>query len=257
MIRWLIHFLRAAYRFVFPPACPLCGAEMGSLTLRYNNRRVTPILCPTCAEAVSPKADNPCQRCGKPLGPYVLSEDGCVNCRTREFRFERLIRFGLYEEALRDAVIFGKSPHAQPLSAALANQFWLTQRDQLAAENIDVVAPVPRFWTRRLWHDHNQSETLARVLARLLRVRFGRTLLHKMRFTPDQSDLNAADRKQNLKNAFAVWFGRWSLRGKTVLLVDDILTTGTTANECAKTLLRAGAKRVVVAVLAVVPPPSR
>ena len=131
MIRWLIHFLRAAYRFVFPPACPLCGAEMGSLTLRYNNRRVTPNLCPTCAEAVSPKADNPCHRCGVPLGPYVLSEDGCLYCRPRDFRFERLIRFGLYEDRLRDTVIFGKSAHAQPLSAALANQFWMTQREQL------------------------------------------------------------------------------------------------------------------------------
>lgn len=250
-------FMRSAYRFVFPPACPLCGADMTSLTILAERRRVTPVLCSDCVAAVRQKSENSCIRCGVPLGPYVSSQDGCLNCRARNFRFDRVIRFGLYEGRLREAVIFAKSPRAQPLSAALANQFWIDRRELLSAEGIDVVAPVPRYWTRRLWHDHNQSETLARVLARLLRVRFGRTLLHKMRLTPDQSDLSAADRKRNLRNAFSVWLGRWSLPGKTVLLVDDILTTGTTASECAKTLLRAGAKRVIVAVIAVAPPPRR
>ena len=85
----------------------------------------------------------------------------------------------------------------------------------------------------------------------------GRGLLRKIKWTPDQSDLTAANRKLNLKDAFAVRPRPRSLAGKTVLLVDDILTTGTTASECSRALLHAGVARVIVAVVAVVPPNSR
>lgn len=80
-------------------------------------------------------------------------------------------------------------------------------------------------------------------------------MLRKIKWTRDQSDLTASHRKLNLKDAFAV--RPRSLAGKTVLLVDDILTTGTTANECSRALLHAGAAKVIVAVIAVVPPSSR
>lgn len=82
-------------------------------------------------------------------------------------------------------------------------------------------------------------------------------MLRKIKWTPDQSELIASHRKLNLKDAFSVRSRRQSLAGKTVLLVDDILTTGTTANECSRALLHAGAAKVIVAVIAVVPPNSR
>ncbi len=82
-------------------------------------------------------------------------------------------------------------------------------------------------------------------------------MLRKIKWTPDQSDLTAANRKLNLKDAFAVRPRPRSLAGKAVLLVDDILTTGTTANECTRALLKAGVAKVIVVVVAVVPPSSR
>ncbi len=254
LTRPLGHLCRAAYSFVFPPCCPLCHREMDSGTRVLEGRLVTPILCDECSAALLPPPGNRCRRCGVPLGPYVRGEDGCPTCRPRQFRFDRVIRLGLYDSLLRDACIRGKSPHLQPLSAALANLLWLTERTELEAVLADFVVPVPRYWTRRISQEHHQAETVSRVLARHLRVPHARTLLHKVRLTPDQSDLTAAQRKRNLRHAFAVWFGRRKIAGKTILLVDDILTTGTTADECARVLLRAGAKRVVVATIAVVPP---
>jgi ComF family protein len=175
-------------------------------------------------------------------------------CRHLKYRFEQVIRLGLYDGLLRDACIRGKSSHTQPISAALANVLWLNERAALETAQPDLVVPVPRFWTRRLTQAHHQAETISRVLSQRLRLPHARTLLHKTRLTPDQSELSAAQRKQNLRGAFSVWFGRPQIVGKTILLVDDILTTGTTANECAKTLLKAGAQKVIVAAIAIVPP---
>ena len=245
---------RAAYRFVFPPCCPLCHRDVDSATREVHGQCITPTLCDDCATEVVPALANRCRHCGLPLGKYVLSEDGCPTCRPREFRFDQVIRLGIYDGLLRAACIRGKSPYMQPLSAALANQLWLTERPELESVQADFVVPVPRYWTRRILQEHHQAETLSRILAQHLRVPHARTLLHKVRLTPDQSDLTAAPRKQNLQHAFAVWLGRRKIADKTILLVDDILTTGTTANECARVLLRAGAKRVVVATIAVVSP---
>lgn len=245
---------RAAYRFVFPPCCSLCHRDVDTATREVHGQFITPTLCEICAADVVPAGENRCRRCGLTVGPYARSEDGCPTCRPREFRFDQVIRLGVYDGLLRAACIRGKSPRMQPLSAALANQLWLTERSELESVRADFVVPVPRYWTRRILQEHHQAETLSRILAQHLRVPHARTLLHKVRLTPDQSDLTAAQRKQNLRHAFAIWFGRRKIAGKTILLVDDILTTGTTANECARVLLRAGAKRVVVATIAVVPP---
>ena len=114
---------------------------------------------------------------------------------------------------------------------------------------IDVVAAIPRFWLQRLVRRHNAAETLASALAGRLGVRFRRSALVKTRKTPDQTELPPTRRRKNLRGAFKVYLPR-AVAGRTVLLVDDVLTTGTTANEASKVMRRAGAKRVLVAVLA-------
>lgn len=251
--RPLVHWGRAALRFVFPPSCPLCQADVEDHADDSGGHPVSPLLCGQCLIDVSKPRGNRCQRCGLPVGPYVRSDHGCPKCETHKFRFQKVIRFGLYDDSLRRACIRAKATTQFPLAAALANLLWLSEQLDLQVANVDVIAPVPCHWTRRLMQPHHAAETIARVLAERLEKPLQRSLLRKKRLTTDQSDLPAAQRRLNLKDAFAVpWHSR-SPKGKTVLLVDDILTTGTTANECTRTLLHAGAKQVVVAVIAVVP----
>ena len=253
-------FGRAAYRFVFPPCCPLCHRETESTTREIACQAVSPVLCDSCIEELLPPNEarlNRCRRCGMSLGPHIRSDTGCPNCQPRSFCFDQVVRLGTYEGLLRDACIRGKAPHMQPVSAALANLLWQVERGALNEAHADLVVPVPRHWTRRVLREHHQAETLSRVLAQRMGLPHARTLLSKVRLTPDQSDLTAAQRKQNLQRAFAVRFGQRGISNKTILLVDDILTTGTTANECARTLKQAGAKQVVVAVVAVVLPAWR
>lgn len=247
---------RAAFRFVFPPSCPLCHRDVELDERDDVGRLIAPMLCDRCSAEMLPAPSRRCLRCGLPVGPHALN-DSCPHCRSQKFRFRRVIRLGLYDNSLRTACIRAKSPTQFPLAAALANLAWLQERDELDAEAIDVVIPVPRHWIRQLANPHHAAETISRVLARRLRKPHGRGLLRKIKWTPDQSDLTAAHRKLNLKDAFAVRPRPRSLAGKTVLLVDDILTTGTTANECSRALLHAGVAKVIVAVVAVVPPHSR
>lgn len=247
---------RAAFRFVFPPSCPLCHRDVEFHERDDFGRVIAPVLCERCSTELLPSSGRRCSRCGLPVGPHALT-DGCPHCRSQVFRFRGVVRAGLYDGAMRIACIRAKSSMQFPLAAALANLLWRQGRDGLDAASIDLVVPVPRHWTKHLLRPNHAAETMARMLARRLGKPHGRGLLRKIKWTPDQSDLTAANRKLNLKDAFAVRPRPRSLAGKTVLLVDDILTTGTTANECTRALLHAGAAKVIVAVIAVVPPSSR
>jgi predicted amidophosphoribosyltransferase len=226
---------------VYPPHCPLCGSDGGQG------------LCPICRNEIGDGADPRCGRCGQPAGLQLTSSDRsrCSHCRGRRWAFHGVERLGLYEGALRGACIGGKSDGAEPLAAALGEWFWECRGAALERLQVDLVVPVSQHWTKRIAVAHNQAETLAGVLGRCLRVPVGRHILRKARRTPDQSGLSAARRRANLGDSFHVWQRR-RLEGGHVLLVDDVLTTGTTAHQAARALRQGGAEQVSVAVLAVV-----
>src|SRR5262249_56284673 len=104
-------------------------------------------------------------------------------------------------------------------------------------------------WRRRWRRGYNQSEVLAQALTDRLRVPCRPDWLRRVRHTPQQVGQSATERRENVRNAFAAP-ARAQLRGKTVLLVDDVLPTGSTASDAARALRTAGAARIVVAVLA-------
>jgi ComF family protein len=119
---------------------------------------------------------------------------------------------------------------------------------RLHALGADLVVPVPLHWRRRWQRGYNQSEALARPLAARLGLSCRPWCLRRIRHTPQQPSQRAAGRLENVRGAFRARGG--VLAGRTILLVDDVLTTGSTASEAARALRQAGARRVVVAVLA-------
>ena len=145
---------------VYPPHCPLCGSDGG------------PGLCPVCRDEIGDGAGRRCGRCGQPTGPRLHSNvlSKCVHCRGRQWAFQGVERLGLYEGALREACIGGKSDGAEPLAAALGKWFWECRGEALEHLDVDLVVPVPQHWTKRIAVAHNQAETLAGVLGRCLRV---------------------------------------------------------------------------------------
>jgi ComF family protein len=150
---------------------------------------------------------------------------------------------------LRDAVLRMKSQHEEPLMAAmgglLANRFG----EELRLLRPDVVMPIPMHWTRRLVRGTNGPEQIGQIVARNLGFEFGPRALRRARRTRKLGTLTRQERKRTMRDAFAVAKG-CHFGGARVLLVDDVLTTGTTCDTAARVLKKAGAAEVFVLVAA-------
>ena len=240
----LLPVFRAGLDFIYPPVCALCE----SMVERSDESRgPAERLCSECVGRIAPRVPHRCRRCSAPVGPYLDTRAGCVHCHSESFAFARAFSIGPYDGALRQACVMAKE-RDPGLSIALTDRLMSVAADELHSAVIDVVIPVPHHWTERLMRRHLPPESMARTLARRLQATFRFDLLVKTRRTPAQTDLTPTERRANLRNAFAC--PGVNLRGAMVLLVDDVLTTGTTAHRCSVELRRAGAGRILVAVAA-------
>ena len=190
-----------------------------------------------------------CVRCGAAIGPYLDPNVPCGMCRDERFAFERVIRVGVYDGVLREACLKSKTPGSEALAAGMAELLWDCEAEALKSVSADAVVPVPHHWLRRLIRPHNAAETLAQVWGARLQVPCVPHILRKRRWTRPQARLSPHERRSNLRSAFRAAPVE-GLAGSTVLLADDVMTTGTTAHETAKVLIAAGAARVIVAVVA-------
>jgi len=237
---------RTACDFVYPPVCPLCARDLPRTAASAASASR---FCAGCREWIAPPIEQTCRRCSAPVGPFLETAAGCIHCRRDRFAFERVLALGVYQNELKAVCRKVKRPGGRIIASAAAGLLWDRIGAELMAERIDCVIPVPHHWTQRIARRHFASSCVAEVLARRLRSEFCARILAKVRRTPPQSGLNATARRKNLRQAFRAG-SRSALAGRSVLLVDDILTTGTTAHEASKALRQAGADRVVVAVLA-------
>jgi ComF family protein len=173
----------------------------------------------------------------------------CPVCRKESFRFERVIRLGSYDGILRNAVVKLKHHSGESLAECLGELWAAHAETTLRSLGADAIVPVPLHWRRRWERRYNQCDALARGLSSCLRLPCRPGWLRRIRDTPHQTRQDPGDRKENVRDAFRA-SARPELKGKTVMLVDDVLTTGSTANEAARALRAGGVSRVVVAVLA-------
>lgn len=239
---WLPRAWSSLLDFCFPSLCPFCEtreAENGSRSL----------FCLSCQQSCREFAGRQCVRCSATVGPFVDTTHGCVLCRNERYAFEAVCSLGPYREPLRSACLRAKVHSGHSVTMGLARQLGTLRQEQLAAWKPDLVIPVPHRWLEYLWRPHVGPSTLAETLASMLRVPVRLDLLQKIKKTQKQASLPATTRRTNVRGAFGMG-GRATLGGATVLLVDDILTTGSTAHECAKVLKQAGAAKVFVAVFA-------
>jgi ComF family protein len=204
--------------------------------------------CLDCRDALVIDPHPTCQRCSSTLGPNLTPGPDCARCRGQSFAFERVIRLGPYEGIRRDAVLKMKHGYHEGLADAVGELWAAAALTPLQAVGAGAVVPVPLHWRRRWARGYNQAAALARALASGLQLSFADRVLRRVRATPFQAGGRDA-RQANVRGAFSANADA-RLRGKTVLLVDDVLTTGGTASAAARVLRTAGAARVVVAVMA-------
>ena len=239
--RWLQTGLAAAADLLFPPRCGCCGDDCVALP-------GAPLLCVTCAAELAATKQPTCPRCAMPCTDADAAAGDCYDCRGRKFQFAEARSLGVYEGPLRQAVLKIKHYQHEPLAAALGWQLAEELLRRPFSGPCDVVVPVPLHWAQRVWRGTSTTRTLARAVARSLGLRCSGTLRCR-RVLRRQHTLPAQQRRENVRGAFRISWAR-NLHGVRVLLIDDVMTTGATANEAARVLRKAGAAAVYVATVA-------
>jgi ComF family protein len=230
---------------VLPPLCLGCSeivAEPGAL-------------CATCWPGFSFISAPLCERCGVPFAETIGDGAQCGACLRRPPRFRRARAALVYDDRSRRLVLPFK--HGDRTDMAGSCGRWMARAGGGLLAEAELVAPVPLHWRRLFARRYNQALLLARAVARHSKVPVVPDLLHRPRWTGSQAGLKADERHENVRRAFAV-NARWAkrLKGKAVVLVDDVLTTGATVEACTLALQRAGARHVDVLTLARVVRPA-
>ncbi len=229
-----------AVDFLFPPACLVCGASPSDLDS---------VFCDPCTEQLQNAPGPHCARCGAAVGPNLPTLAGCGHCHGEHFAFRRVFALGVYDGALQAAIRQGQQVHGGPLMRGLTDLLIADHLPDFLAEEFDAVIPIPQDWQRRFWGIHSAAETLAERLAERLRRPMRTDVLRKPRPTPSQTGAAPSVRRVQQRDAFEVPEGI-TLAHARILLADDVLTTGATAQAATRALKRAGAADVVVAVIA-------
>jgi ComF family protein len=230
---------------VLPPRCLACGETVAD----------TGTVCAACWTQLSFLASPACAACGYPFEFDAGAGALCGACMAQRPAYERARAVFKYDDASRALILALK--HGDRTDAAPALARWMAGAGQELLVAADIVAPVPLHRWRLLSRRFNQAALLAHGIAARSGVACVPDLLVRRRNTPSQGRLTAAGRARNVAGAFAVNPVRSdALQGRRVVLVDDVLTTGATAESCARALLRGGAAAVEVLTLARVVRPS-
>ncbi|MCX6559522.1 MAG: ComF family protein [Candidatus Aminicenantes bacterium] len=219
---------------VFPSACRLCGRLLDGPGER--------VLCPDCISGLSPLHGPVCPSCGRGFGAAV-DPHLCGDCLVSPPPFSRHRSAGLYGGTLKEALLLFKFRKYRPLAKPLGSFVASALRGEEALWEDGVFVPVPLHKKRRRQRGFNQAEALAGELSRLTGRPVETRALRRMADIPPQTRLGKAERRANVRGAFKV-VRPDRIRGRVIVLVDDVFTTGSTLGECARELRRAGAADV-------------
>ena len=239
--RSFFSLIKSAELVIFPSSCHLC-----SVLLEREGEKV---VCDSCLSLLSYHRRSFCVCCGRFFGregnPHL-----CGDCITKNPPFAIHRSCGSYQGNLKDVILLYKYRKYRVLSKALAGfADRILGNDEALWWDIDLIIPVPIDSRRKRERGFNQAELIARELAKKKHVPCLTQTLGKAKFIPPQTSLAALERSGNVKGAFKVLKPE-KIKGKTVLLVDDVFTTGATVKACSQELIKAGVKEVRVLTIA-------
>lgn len=238
----VLGWCRLALRAVLPVDCLGCGQSL--------RRDPTPYLCRPCWDLITPLSGARCTHCDRPFASQTATAwspaHRCHSCIERPPSYDRAWTLYPYLPPLRDAICALKYRNVYGLAPVLSKLMIRALPPDL---NVDVVVPVPLHRSRLRAREFNQSLLLADRVGRYLMRPVSTIDLVRVTATEPQTALTRSERLRNLRRAFHVR-NAVPFAGRHVLLVDDVLTTGTTVNECAKALRMAGAESISALTLA-------
>lgn len=231
----MIKIINKFINFILPPRCLMCGKIV-------NNDNG---LCKECFNKINFITRPYCKRCGEPFIKTINNDELlCVKCLNNEKKNKiRMSRaMVVYDEYSKKIILDFKFLDHLESKNLLVNWLNIAGND-IFEKGIDVIIPVPLHYTRIIKRKYNQSAILAKEIAKKRDVEIILDCLVRTKKTIPQVMCSGKDRRKNVKGAFEV-IDKKKVKGKRVVLIDDVYTTGATLNECTKTLLKAGAKSV-------------
>ncbi|MBI2985493.1 MAG: ComF family protein [Deltaproteobacteria bacterium] len=238
--------LSQALDWLYPPRCRYC---------RESISKDEDYFCHACWAKIRLVSPPLCTRCGRPFLDAGGDDHLCGACLMHAPYFEKARSWACYpsEESeghpLREIVQRFKYRRKVSLGKPLGRLMARGCYSFLSGCPVDLVIPVPLHPKRLRWRGFNQAVILAREVGRLWKLPVDPFILVRSRETPPQTQLAEEERRKNMRGAFSLNPAK-PVDAKTILLVDDVYTSGATVNECSRTLLRAGAKEVYVLTLA-------
>ena len=231
--------LSAIASLLYPPVCSICTATIahGEYLCAECDAKVTRIVPPFCA------------KCSEPFEGAITSEFTCANCEHRVLHFDAAVAAYRSRGIVRRVILdfkYGRQLHLRHLVARWL--FAALDDERLRRRRFDIVVPVPLHPARERERGFNQAALLADLLSARMSVK-NRLVLERIRYTTTQTAFDRAERMENLHGAFRLR-KNMDVRELRVLLIDDVLTTGSTLSECARVLKKAGANFVHAATAA-------
>lgn len=216
--------------FPRPRSCLICNEKHQKSGL---------YICEKCYDKVKRVYPPLCSNCGRPLA----SNTYCTHCKNREYQFSQVLSFGIYEAHLRTLIHLFKYKKYSGIAYEIA-KIMMSEMDLVNAIGNDILVPVPLHPNKVKTRGYNQSQVLCEALSKNSQLSWADLLIRKNN-SPAQSTYNLKKRLNAVKGQFTASKNIFTaLNNKNIVLVDDVITTGSTLNECAVVLKKCGVKRV-------------
>jgi ComF family protein len=239
----LRRFLQSLTDILYPKTCLACKSKVGAETGED-------LICKECYSNIEVNLPPFCVSCGRHLEKNNLNKNICPACIRKRLHFDRAfspcVYNGVTKKLVHEFKYKGKDHLGKPLSKIMID---FIREYRLPLEYLDYIIPMPLHKTKLREREFNQAEILGTHIAREFKKDLLSGVLLRHRLTKTQTELKNKERFENVANSFSV-DNRASLKGKNLLLVDDVLTTGATSSEAALALKNAGAQTVFVLTLA-------
>lgn len=225
----------------FSPICPLCQKHWVQLDKENLHQQD---YCLECAQKLICEYVNFCKKCGLPIGQEVNSPD-CKTCRGRVIYYDNLLFVNEYKTYIGELVVNFKYRKDKLLSHFLSKM--ILEKIKSNYSNAEVVIPVPMYWLKKMLRGFNQSEMLALEISKSLNLPLATNILKRSKKGKNQAGQSRTTRYKGVKDLYYI---TKPMPYKTVLLIDDVVTTGSTLSECAKVLKDSGVEKVYCASIA-------
>ncbi|MCM8779034.1 MAG: ComF family protein [Candidatus Omnitrophica bacterium] len=233
----LKEFFTGVVDLLYPLHCLICAE-------RIETKEFGP-LCSVCFQKIAWNLPPFCSKCGRNIPVELSTENVCLDCKKRRHYFDRAWSVALYTGIMRECIHKFKYEGKLGLVHFFEKILFDFIERFVPIEKFDYLIPVPLHYTKLREREFNQALLLAQPIAKKFQKKLLTGVLYRKKFTAPQTELNAPQRRKNIQGAFGIRKQN-ILTKKNILIIDDVFTTGSTVDECAKLLKRNGANIVDV-----------